>query len=61
MNSLQHTLRLHEENYRSFRQALGVAGGDLDLLLEQPLSDVLRSLALNDIRIYFENKASASE
>lgn len=61
MTSIERALRLHEENHRAFRQALEIAGGDLDRMLNQPLSDVLRSLAQNDIRIQLENKASVEE
>ena len=61
MSPLERTLRLHEENHHALRQALAFAGGDLDQVLNQPLSDVLRSLAQNDIRIRATNNASDKE
>lgn len=61
MSPLERTLRLHEENHHTLRQALAFAGGDLDQVLNQPLSDVLRSLAQNDIRIRATNNASDKE
>lgn len=58
MNNIEHILRLHEDNHRALRQALEISSGNLDLMLNQPLSDVLRSLAQNDIRLRATNEAS---
>jgi len=55
MNPVERALRLHEENHRCLRHALETAGGSLDALLRQPLSDVLRSLAQNGIAISATN------
>lgn len=58
MTSIERTLRLHEENHRILRKALESAGGSLDMLLDSPLSNVLRTLAQNDIRIQAIKNAS---
>lgn len=51
MTEKEHALLVHEGNYRRLRDALAKAGGELDTLLDQPLVDALRALAMNNIHI----------
>lgn len=48
---LEYALRLHEQNYCNLRKILEIAGGSLDVLLQQSLADALRSFAQNGIAI----------
>jgi len=51
MNDKSQLLSLYEDNRAQLAQALMSAHGNLEWLMDQPLVDVLRSLALNDVRL----------
>lgn len=55
IHPIELALRIHEENHRVLRLALEAAGGNLDVLLNKPFADVLRSLAQNGIALCATN------